>query len=99
MLENAPGVRSPYEVVKSVGFDWETVDETGQTRVFTLRIDVVRFIGAIDYAPMVWQVAETIGDVLMMHTSPVKTPIRGATPDEVIAAVLDSFQKPPAAEA
>ncbi len=94
MLENTPNVRSPYEVVKSVGFDWESTGETGEKRIFTLRIDVVRFLGAEDYAPVVWQVADSIGDVLMMHTSASKTPIRGATPDEVIRAVLDSFQEP-----
>ncbi len=94
MLENAPNVHSPYEVVKSVGFDWETTSETGQPQIFTLRIDVVRFLGAQDYAPMVWQVADVIGDVLMMHTAPSKTAIRGGTPDEVIQAVLDSLEKP-----
>jgi hypothetical protein len=93
MLENAPNVRSPYEVVKSVGFDWETAGEDGKPQTFTLRIDVVRFFGAQDYAPVIWQVADVIGDVLMMHTSASKTPIRAATPDEVIQAVLDSLEK------
>jgi hypothetical protein len=98
MLENIPGIRMPYEVVKTIGFDWETTDETGQAHVFTLRIDAVRFLGTNDYAPVVWQVADTIGDVLMMHTSAGKTTIRGAGPDEVIQAFVDSLHRPDAGQ-
>ncbi len=99
MLENTPSIRMCYEVVKTVGFDWETTDETGQTQVFTLRIDAVRFLGTSDYAPVVWQVADTIGDVLMLHTSASKTSIRAASPDEAIQAFVNSLQKPAASQA
>ncbi len=95
MFEGFEGVHSPYEVVKMVGFDWETTSESGERLKFKLRIDVVRFLGENDLAPMIWQIADAIGDVLLLHTAPTATAIRGATPDEVVAAVLGSFAAPP----
>ena len=99
MFDGFKNVHSPYEVVKTVGFDLETTSETGEPQKFKMRIDVVRILGDDDLAPMIWQVADVIGDVLMLHTAPAATTIRGSSPEEVVAAVLRSFEadpKPPA---
>src|SRR5690242_21233447 len=88
MLDQFPNITSGYEVVKTVGFDWERDGHR-----FTLRVDVVRLMGDEDLAPMIWQVADAIGDVLLVHTRPEKSPIRAATPEEVIAAVIRSLEE------
>ena len=93
VFESCPNVRQAYEVVKTVGFEWES---SGQ--VFRLRVDVVRFVGAADFAPAIWQLADAIGDVLLLHTAPDKTSIRGSTPEEVIQAVVRSLEAPNADE-
>lgn len=94
MPEVLQHVHSSYEVVKTVGFELETTDN-GQTQRFKMRVDVVRLQDAADFAPMIWQIADQIGDVLMLHTAPTATPIRGNSPEEVVAAVLKSFASPP----
>ncbi len=99
MLEDFPSVRSAYEVVKSVGFDWETSDESGNVQRFTMRVDVVRLLGEEDLAPMVWQVADQIGDVMLLHTRPENSAIRGKTVEEVVAGVIRLFESPKAESA
>jgi hypothetical protein len=94
MFEQFKNIRAPYEVVKTVGFELETASEDGKTEKFKLRLDVIRFLEDGALAPVIWQVADTIGDVLMLHTPPGASPIRGETPEEVIAAVLRSFHQP-----
>ncbi len=93
-------IRSPYEVVKTVGFELDTINENGGEEKFKMRIDVVRFLQTGELAPMIWQLADAIGDVLLLHTAPTATDIRGKTVEEVIEAVLRSLTtpKPPAAE-
>jgi hypothetical protein len=91
MFEQSEHVRSPYEVVKTVGFDLETTTDAGRI-LFSLRVEVVRFIGAEDYAPMIWQVTREFGDALLLHTAPTASAIRGRTPEEVIEGVLKSFE-------
>ncbi len=77
-----------------MGFELETTDN-GETQRFKMRVDVVRLQGADDFAPMIWQIADQIGDVLMLHTAPAASTIRGGSPEEVVAAVLKSFASPP----
>jgi hypothetical protein len=81
-------IESHYEVVKSVGFDFVSTLETGARMRFAIRVDVVRFYGSGELAPMIWQVAPGLSDALLLHTSPADSTIRGATPEDVIAAVL-----------
>jgi hypothetical protein len=95
MSEVLHHVHSAYEVVKTVGFELEATGENGGTQRFKMRIDVVKLQGEDGYAPMIWQIADAIGDVLMLHTAPSATPVRGNSPEEVVAAVLKSFASPP----
>ncbi len=97
MFQNYSDIHSAYEVVKTVGFEMASTLESGETMNFAIRIDVVRFLGREELAPMIWQVAPGLGDALLLHTSPGASTIRGTNADEVIAAVLRVLHPEPGA--
>lgn len=95
MFEHFDFAKNPYEVVKSIGFRMRGENQDGEPLDCEIRIDVIRFFGEQEYAPLLWQANHRGSNFLMLHTGSDRVNTRSATPDGAIEAALQTISQWP----
>ena len=88
MFKSLEFISEPYEVLRTVGFRFSGLNGKKEHAFFDMRLDVVKYAGALSLAPLLWEVNPLSG---WLQPCAVKLPLElvRATAEETIAATLE----------